>query len=111
MEVNSEPGLTAGGAKAAEVKTLGYWEAAGGKASGGGSCAAGGGGSGVRGTSVRARYVVLGKLHSERWNPVGSGECSSGGVRALGGRGGEVKSKGTGVSGTEEPRRGSTGES
>ena len=80
VEVNSEPGSTAGGAKAAKVKTSGGWEAAGGKASGGGCCAAGGGGSGARGTSVRAWYVVLGKFHSERWNPVRSGEGSSGGV-------------------------------
>ena len=111
VEVNSEPGSIAGGAKAAEVITLGGWEAAGGKASGGGCCAAGGGGSGVMGTSVRARYAVRGKFHSERWNPVRSDEGSSGGVRALGGCGGEVKSKGNGVPGSEELRRGSTGES
>ena len=58
--------------------------------------------SGVRGTSVRERYVVLGKFHWERWNPVRSGEGSSGGVRALGGRGEDVKIRETG---------GSTGES
>ena len=46
--------------------------------------------SGVKGTSVRERYVVLGKFHSDRWNPVRSGEGSSGGVRALGGRGEDV---------------------
>ena len=53
--------------------------------------------SGVKGTSVRERYVVLKKFHSERWNPVRSGEGSSGGVRALGGRGEDVKIRGTGV--------------
>ena len=50
--------------------------------------------------SVRERYVVLGKFHSERWIPVRSGDGSSGRVRALGGRGDGVKGQLQGTGGS-----------
>ena len=104
-EVNSgKVAVAGGGATAASPgSTAGGREAAGGKVSGGGF--------GAKGTSVREWYVVLGKFHSERWNPVRSGEGSSGGVRALRGRGEAVNIRGTRVPGPEEPTGGPTGQS